>query len=73
MHYLNRKLGVLIGALGVFAIADAQLDFYDTNVVFTGSYTRPLAGQGSGAFISPDDQQSKNLVKVFGCAAEWSS
>lgn len=48
------RLGVLLGALGVFAVADAQLDFYDTNVVFTGNLQRPLAGRGSGAFISPD-------------------
>jgi len=41
-------------AFGLTVAADAQLDFYDTNVVFTGSHTRPLAGQGSGAFISPD-------------------
>jgi hypothetical protein len=49
-----RVVGTLVVACGLAVAADAQLDFYDTNVVFTGSHTRPLAGQGSGAFISPD-------------------
>jgi len=49
-----RIVGTFAVALGLAVAAQAQLDFYDTSVVFTGSYTRPLAGQGSGAFISPD-------------------
>jgi hypothetical protein len=48
------KLGPLVAAISLPFVGHAQLDFYDTNVVFTGSHTRPLAGQGSGAFISPD-------------------
>lgn len=48
------KLGTVVAALGLSLIAHAQLDFYDTNVVFTGNNERPLSGYGSGAYISPD-------------------
>ncbi len=49
-----RIVGTFAVALGLAVAADAQLDFYDTNVVFTGNHERPLSGYGSGAYISPD-------------------
>lgn len=54
MKFDVRIVGTFAVALGLAVAADAQLDFYDTNVVFTGNHERPLSGYGSGAFISPD-------------------
>jgi|GEM_PF-2705778 len=49
-----RIVGTLVLAFGLTVAAEAQLDFYDTNVVFTGPLSRPLMGRASGAFVSPD-------------------
>lgn len=49
-----RIVGTLIVAFGLTVAADAQLDFFDTNVPFLGSFARPLDGIGEHATISPD-------------------